>query len=275
MNEVSVWDVIRNQAEKKKSLWASYQGSNKGGYLVRLEVPGVEKAVSAFLPKSFSRVGKVDLSDIMGTFSVKIVEVDEERNRVVVSARDHLKELNFEVRRQAVKKLERLMHDSVGDFRVQGTVRNLHDFGNFKGLFIDIGDGLDGLLTERDSDTPLEELAAEGKGITVTVEGVDVLRGRVRLSRKKKEKRKMPKVIFSGHEEEEAVFFSKLPAKKLKKALEDFLESGVSKNQLDVVLVQVKKRGDWLTRKILRGSYDWYSVLQTLLEKNKVHLEEV
>jgi uncharacterized protein len=67
------------------------------------------------------------------------------------------------------------MEDLVEGMRLQGTVRNVVDFG----AFIDIGVKQDGLLHR--SQVPRGEQLAVGDVVTVTVRGVEIKRGRISL----------------------------------------------------------------------------------------------
>src|SRR5476649_2493278 len=101
----------------------------KGGLTVNI---GVE----AFLPASqIDIVPPKDLQQFVGnTYDFKIVKVNDDRKNVVLSRRELIEQERTEKRQKFLDGVK------VGD-TVQGTVKNLTDFG----AFIDL-DGMDGLL---------------------------------------------------------------------------------------------------------------------------------
>ncbi|MDX1258659.1 30S ribosomal protein S1 [Exiguobacterium sp. K1] len=141
----------------------------KGGLVVDIGVRG-------FIPASLVERHYVeDFSDYIGrTIAVKVVELDQEKNRVILSHKAVVEgELN-------AKKKETLEHLEVGQV-LEGTVQRLTDFG----AFVDIG-GVDGLVhisemahhrVERPSD-----IVTEGQKVEVKVLGVDRDTEKVKLS---------------------------------------------------------------------------------------------
>ncbi|MET4653358.1 small subunit ribosomal protein S1 [Exiguobacterium sp. PvP048] len=141
----------------------------KGGLVVDIGVRG-------FIPASLVERHYVeDFSDYIGrTIAVKVVELDREKNRVILSHKAVVEgELN-------AKKKETLEHLEVGQV-LEGTVQRLTDFG----AFVDIG-GVDGLVhisemahhrVERPSD-----IVTEGQKVEVKVLGVDRDTEKVKLS---------------------------------------------------------------------------------------------
>src|SRR5439155_1170421 len=101
----------------------------KGGLMVNI---GVE----AFLPASqIDVVPPKDLQQFVGnTYDFKIVKINDDRKNVVLSRRELIEQERSEKRQKFMEGVK------VGD-KVQGTVKNLTDFG----AFIDL-DGMDGLL---------------------------------------------------------------------------------------------------------------------------------
>src|SRR6202790_4973944 len=101
----------------------------KGGLMVNI---GVE----AFLPASqIDIVPPKDLQQFVGnTYDFKIVKINDDRRNVVLSRRELIEQERSEKRQKFLEGV------NVGD-KVQGTVKNLTDFG----AFIDL-DGMDGLL---------------------------------------------------------------------------------------------------------------------------------
>src|SRR6478752_6846410 len=101
----------------------------KGGLMVNI---GVE----AFLPASqIDIIPPKDLQQFVGnTYDFKIVKINDDRKNVVLSRRELIEQERSEKRQKFLESVK------IGD-RVQGTVKNLTDFG----AFIDL-DGMDGLL---------------------------------------------------------------------------------------------------------------------------------
>jgi small subunit ribosomal protein S1 len=101
----------------------------KGGLMVNI---GVE----AFLPASqIDIIPPKDLQQFVGnTYDFKIVKLNDDRRNVVLSRRELIEQERSEKRQKFLETVK------IGDM-VQGTVKNLTDFG----AFIDLG-GMDGLL---------------------------------------------------------------------------------------------------------------------------------
>ncbi len=101
----------------------------KGGLILDLGVRG-------FLPASLVDIRRVqDLSEYVGQeLNCRVIEMNRNRNNVVLSRRAVLEEERKEVRQQIIDDL------NVGDI-VTGTISNIVDFG----AFVDL-DGIDGLI---------------------------------------------------------------------------------------------------------------------------------
>src|SRR5437660_2723395 len=101
----------------------------KGGLMLNI---GVE----AFLPASqIDIIPPKDLQQFVGnTYDFKIVKINDDRRNVVLSRRELIEQERSEKRQKFLEGVH------IGD-KVQGTVKNLTDFG----AFIDL-DGMDGLL---------------------------------------------------------------------------------------------------------------------------------
>src|ERR1700756_4144471 len=123
------WDKIVKVFEGDGLIKGKVRGVVKGGLTVNI---GVE----AFLPGSqIDIVPPKDLQQFVGnTYDFKIVKINDERKNVVLSRRELIEQERSEKRQKFLEGVK------VGD-RVQGTVKNLTDFG----AFIDL-DGMDGLL---------------------------------------------------------------------------------------------------------------------------------
>ena len=139
----------------------------KGGLILDLGVRG-------FLPASLVDIRRVqDLQEYVGQeINCRVIEMNRNRNNVVLSRRAVLEEERKEVRQQIIDDL------NVGDV-VEGTISNIVDFG----AFVDL-DGIDGLihiseLSWTHINHPSEVLQVNQK---VKVKVLDIDRDRQRIS---------------------------------------------------------------------------------------------
>lgn len=123
------WEKIVKVFEAGGLIKGRVKTAVKGGLTVNV---GVE----AFLPASqIDIIPPKDLTQFLGnTYEFKIVKLHEDRKNVVLSRREIIEQERSEKRQKFLTSV------SIGD-RIQGTVKNLTDFG----AFIDL-DGIDGLL---------------------------------------------------------------------------------------------------------------------------------
>jgi 4-hydroxy-3-methylbut-2-enyl diphosphate reductase len=123
------WDRVIEAQQRGDKLQAMVTERVKGGLVVDLGIRG-------FVPASHVGTGKArNLEKYVGTILLlKVIEVDRDRRKVVLSHR-----LATEEEREALRK-ETLESLSEGQVR-QGVVRRITDYG----AFVDIG-GVDGLL---------------------------------------------------------------------------------------------------------------------------------
>ena len=143
----------------------------KGGLIVDIGLRG-------FLPASLVEMRRVrDLSPYIGQkIKAKILELDKNRNNVVLSRRQFLEETQSEVRETFLSQLKK------GQIR-EGVVSSIVNFG----AFVDLG-GVDGLihvseLSWKHIDHP-SEVVKVGDKVTVEVLDVDLDRERISLSLK-------------------------------------------------------------------------------------------
>jgi small subunit ribosomal protein S1 len=143
----------------------------KGGLILDIGLRG-------FLPASLVDLRRVrDLQPFVGTeLECKIIELDRNRNNVVLSRRAFLEESQSEGRKKFLENLQK------GERR-KGTVSSIVNFG----AFVDLG-GVDGLvhvseLSWKHVDHP-GEVVAVGQEVDVEVLDVDLERERVSLSLK-------------------------------------------------------------------------------------------
>jgi small subunit ribosomal protein S1 len=195
------WQEAQQLLESQEVVESQVADHNKGGVIVRVGklrgfVPGSQldaahtskRQISTRLepetgPTSpdgtFARAGSDERwAELVGqTLKLKVIEVDRERNRLILSEKAALSE-------QREHRREKLLDElTEGDIR-QGRVINLANFG----AFIDIG-GIDGLvhlseLSWKRVEHPREVMKV-GQEVQVYVLGVDRERQRVALSIKR------------------------------------------------------------------------------------------
>ncbi|MGA1004262.1 S1 RNA-binding domain-containing protein, partial [Vulcanococcus sp.] len=115
------WERVRQLQKEDATIYSEVFATNRGGALVRVE------GLRGFIPGSHISTRKPKEELVAEFLPLKFLEVDEERNRLVLSHRRALVE----------RKMNRL---EVGEV-VIGTVRGIKPYG----AFIDIG-GVSGLL---------------------------------------------------------------------------------------------------------------------------------
>jgi small subunit ribosomal protein S1 len=157
---------------------------NKGGAIVQFGkirgfVPGSQLAVSRVAEEKSSAAGEDSrwASLIGKALSLKVIEVDQKRNRLILSERAAMRDWRKSQRERLLGELQE------GDVR-PGKVINLADFG----AFVDIG-GIDGLvhlseLSWKRVSHP-QEVVEVGQQLDVYVLRIDQERQRVALSLKR------------------------------------------------------------------------------------------
>jgi small subunit ribosomal protein S1 len=163
------WERLEQQFQSGEVFEAEVKDVVKGGLVVDL-------GVRAFVPASLVETYFVeDFSDYKGnTLTFKIVELDKEKNRLILS---HRAVVEAEKGKQKQNRLESLQVGQV----IEGTVQRITDFG----AFVDIG-GIDGLvhisqLSHEHVDKPTD-VVQEGQKVNVKVLNVDRDNERISLS---------------------------------------------------------------------------------------------
>ncbi len=157
------WERVRQLQKEDATIYSEVFATNRGGALVRVE------GLRGFIPGSHISARKIK-EDLEGEYlPLKFLEVDEERNRLVLSHRRALVE----------KKMNRL---EVGEV-VIGSVKGIKPYG----AFIDIG-GVSGLLhiseiSHEHIETPHNVLNVNDQ-MKVMIIDLDSERGRISLSTK-------------------------------------------------------------------------------------------
>lgn len=163
------WEEMKNRFEKGDVFEAEVKDVVKGGLVVDL---GVRGFVPASLVEDYFVEDFADYKDKVLSF--KIVELDQEKNRLILSHRAVV-----EAEKQQQKK--KLLTDIESGAVLEGTVQRITDFG----AFVDIG-GVDGLvhisqLSHEHVEKP-SDVVSEGQTVQVKVLSVDRDNERISLS---------------------------------------------------------------------------------------------
>src|SRR3954462_1572626 len=165
------WGTIEKIKDKDEAVKGTVIEVVKGGLILDIGLRG-------FLPASLVEMRRVrDLQPYIGKeIEAKIIELDKNRNNVVLSRRAWLEQTQSEVRQTFLQTLQK------GQVR-SGVVSSIVNFG----AFVDLG-GVDGLvhvseLSWKHIDHP-SEVVEVGQEVTVEVLDVDMDRERVSLSLK-------------------------------------------------------------------------------------------
>ncbi|MFI0444004.1 S1 RNA-binding domain-containing protein [Actinomadura sp. 6N118] len=163
------WGAIEKAKDEGGIVTGTVVEAVKGGLIVDIGVRG-------FLPAALVEMRRVrDLRPYVGReLEVKIIELDKDRDKVVLSRRALLEQSRGEARQAFLDSLQK------GQIR-KGVVSSVVNFG----AFVDLG-GADGLvhvseLSWKHVDHP-SEVVEVGQEVTVEVRGVDMERQRVSLS---------------------------------------------------------------------------------------------
>lgn len=166
------WAELEQLYAEGKPITAEVTQVVKGGLLVDLGVRG-------FIPASHvSRNYVDDLEKYVGqTLELKIIELDRQKNNVVLSRKDLLEEEYQKAKEEIFNTLE---EGSV----VDGVVRRITDFG----AFVDIGGGVEGLLHVSEMAYSRvkhpSDVVSEGDQVKVMVLGLDKEAERISLGLK-------------------------------------------------------------------------------------------
>jgi small subunit ribosomal protein S1 len=176
--------LSKKRAEYERA-WIQVEEKFKAGEVVTGEVIEVVKGglildigLRGFLPASLVDLRRVkDLTAYLGTeIEARVIEMDRNRNNVVLSRRVLLEEGRKNERAEILEKLSKGM-------RLKGTVSSIVDFG----AFVDLG-GIDGLihiseLSWSHVNHP-SEVVKVGEEVEVEVLDVDIQRERISLGLK-------------------------------------------------------------------------------------------
>jgi len=178
------WKEAQRLLESQEATERRVSGYNKGGVIVdvgeiRGFVPGSLLTISRAAPQATAEPSREERwATLVGkTIQLKVIEVDQERNRLILSERAALRD-------SRKKQRESLLKDLTEGETHRGHVINLADFG----AFVDLG-GIDGLvhlseLSWKRIAHP-REVVKIGQEVDVCVLNVDKERQRVALSIKR------------------------------------------------------------------------------------------
>ena len=130
VDDLKNWDVLEEHFNNKSELDCKVINAVKGGLTVLV------LGINAFMPASHISTSYVtDLNQFKGrTFRARVIDLDKEKRKVIVSRKDVEKEELGKKRSETWDKLEE-------NTTIVGTVQRLTDFG----AFVDLG-GVDGLI---------------------------------------------------------------------------------------------------------------------------------
>ncbi len=170
-NEVLAWGKLKEMMEQHTNIKAKVAAVVKSGVVVYVE------GIRGFVPASKLSLRYVEnLEDWLGKeIDLRVITVDEKDKKLVLSARDILRE------REAEEKKARISNVEVG-FVTEGTVETIKPYG----AFINMGNGLSGLvhvsqISNKRVKTPAEVLHV---GDRVKVKVIAVKDGKLSLSMK-------------------------------------------------------------------------------------------
>lgn len=169
--EVLGWDKLKGYLEEKTILSVKISETVNKGVVAFLE------GIRGFIPASQLSLDYVeDLSSFVGkTVDVRVITVDKEKNKLVLSAKDVLKEREAE---QLNHKISMMAPGTV----LEGKVESIMPYG----AFVDLGGGLSGLvhisqISQKRIKTPSEVLNV---GDTVKVKVLNTNNHKISLSMK-------------------------------------------------------------------------------------------
>lgn len=180
-NEVLAWDVLERYKEEKKNLSVKVSEVVNAGVVAYLE------GIRGFIPASQLDLSYVeDLEAYKGkTLTVRVITVDQEKEKLVLSAKEILKEQQKEEHDHKVAMI-------VPGTILEGTVESLQPYG----AFVDLKDGLSGLvhisqICQRRIKKPSEVLKVGDK---VKVKVLNTNDGKISLSMKAAEEQQAEEV---------------------------------------------------------------------------------
>lgn len=170
-DDANPWNRVIEYMENKTVLPVKVEGIVNGGVIVMVE------GLRGFVPASKLSLTYIeDLETyLLKDIEVQVIDVDQSKNRLVLSAREILKEKEKQAREEQIASLK------IGTV-LQGTVETLQNYG----AFVKLENGLSGLvhvsqISQKRVKLPSDVLAV---GDPVTVKVIGIKDGKVSLSMK-------------------------------------------------------------------------------------------
>ena len=180
-NEVLAWDVLTGYLEEKKAVTVKVNEVVNAGVVAYLE------GIRGFIPASHLALSYVEnLDEYKGKMlEVRVITVDQEKEKLVMSAREILREKEKEAHDHKVAMI-------VPGTVMEGTVESLQPYG----AYVDLKDGLSGLvhisqISQRRIKKPSEVLKVGDK---VKVKILNTNDGKISLSMKALEEMQVDEV---------------------------------------------------------------------------------
>ncbi len=170
-NDVLAWEKLKQMQEEKTVIDVTVKGIVNGGVIAYVE------GVRGFIPASKLSLNYVEDTNpyLNQPLQVQVIDLDQEKGRLILSAREILREKAQEERKKKISNVE------VG-LVTEGRVESIKPYG----AFIDLGNGLSGLvhvsqICEKRIKTPDAVLKV---GDTVKVKVIAIKDGKLSLSMK-------------------------------------------------------------------------------------------
>ena len=167
-DDANPWNVVQSYLEKGTVLPVKIEGIVNGGAIAMVE------GIRGFIPASRLSLSYIeDLeSYLLKDIEVQVIDVDQANNRLVLSARELLKE------KEKKEREEKIANIKVGSV-LTGTVESLQNYG----AFVRLEDGLSGLsqISQKRIKFPKDVLNV---GDEVQVKVIGVKDGKISLSMK-------------------------------------------------------------------------------------------
>lgn len=168
-DDANPWNIIADYLEKKTVLPVKIEGIVNGGVIAIVE------GIRGFIPASQLSLSYVENLEeyLLKDIEVQVIEADQAENRLILSARNLLKE-------QARKEKEALVNSVEIGSVMTGTVETIQNYG----AFVKLENGLSGLVhVSQISDKRIKTPAAVLEvGQEVNVKVIGIKEGKISLS---------------------------------------------------------------------------------------------
>lgn len=233
-----VWAKAEELIKSEKTVIATTIDSIKGGWRLELAVKEF-KGVTGFMPRGLGVLHRLSAPEIAPSFPVQVIEINKDRQSIIVSAKSFLVAHQFKEQADFVASLK------VGD-RFLAPVARKVEFGHFIRLGV-----IDGLLHVNDFEGTLHDKTE----VEVEVKSVDLPRNRVYL------RIVPPETVRKGYHPPKRVEIKDRPnviPTMTARDLRDYIKD-LSPAALQNLESFLKKRQDWLVRDLLKGNADWWT----------------